>query len=268
MRWQLVLLLIVVFGGGCTHCALERNTLNQMATLTDLRYKEVVENFAVAADNPAVLPFFSVIGAGATQVTDTVRSTSRTNWNPVGFALESLFFHVNRTLQENWTLDPVREPRKLEAIRCAVQIVLGGPDAPCPECNDVLTTFRVADRLAKIPPGWLHVGKKCDVPKEACYKSHHHGVYVWVLPDGMEALSQFTLIMMSIANTDMTTLVPEPATKTVTTEEFEYADDKIKKVTSTTTVIDAATGKIVVPRAAGRAPSSDASLRSLIQLRR
>ena len=33
-------------------------------------------------------------------------------------------------------------------------------------------------------PGWFHVGRKKDVPRDACYVGRHGQRYVWVGPEG------------------------------------------------------------------------------------
>ncbi len=38
--------------------------------------------------------------------------------------------------------------------------------------------------LAQIRPGWFHVGRKRDVPKDACYVGRCRDCYVWVCPEG------------------------------------------------------------------------------------
>ena len=50
------------------------------------------------------------------------------------------------------------------------------------------------------PRGWYGVGGKKDVPKDACYVGRHGDCYVWVNPDGREALSEFTLTVMKLAS--------------------------------------------------------------------
>lgn len=56
------------------------------------------------------------------------------------------------------------------------------------------------DDLGRIRAGWFRVGRKKDVPKEACYVGHRGAVYVWVCPDGREALSEFTLTVLKLAS--------------------------------------------------------------------
>jgi len=59
--------------------------------------------------------------------------------------------------------------------------------------------FGVKDRLRTLPAGWLHVGRMCEVPVEACYKAQCGDTWVWVMRDGMEGLSGFTLVLQDIA---------------------------------------------------------------------
>jgi hypothetical protein len=48
------------------------------------------------------------------------------------------------------------------------------------------------------PPGWFHVGCKEDVPKTACYVGRSGNRYAWVMPDGVGALSRFTVTVLSV----------------------------------------------------------------------
>jgi hypothetical protein len=61
--------------------------------------------------------------------------------------------------------------------------------------------------LARIEPGWFHVGCKRDVPRDACYVGRCGNRYVWVGPDGREALTQFTLTVL-----ELSTLIKETQT--------------------------------------------------------
>ncbi len=54
--------------------------------------------------------------------------------------------------------------------------------------------------LARIGPGWFHVGRKRDVPKGACYVGRCGDCYVWVEADGREALTDFTLIVLTLSS--------------------------------------------------------------------
>jgi hypothetical protein len=70
-----------------------------------------------------------------------------------------------------------------------------------PLARDVCRQVDLIQRaLARIGPGWFHVGRKQDVPRDACSVGHHGGCYVWVGPEGRETLTQFTLTVMKISS--------------------------------------------------------------------
>ena len=65
----------------------------------------------------------------------------------------------------------------------------------------------VQNDLAKIQPGWFHVGRWRDIPKDACYVGRSGHVYVWVGPEGLDQLTEFTLTVLKF-----TTLIKETQT--------------------------------------------------------
>jgi hypothetical protein len=60
-----------------------------------------------------------------------------------------------------------------------------------------LLQVQVRDKI-EVPVGWFGVGCKADVPKGACFVGHHGDRYVWVMPNHVDDLSQFTLIVLGI----------------------------------------------------------------------
>jgi hypothetical protein len=75
------------------------------------------------------------------------------------------------------------------------------PHAQSPLARNVCRQLDVIRRdLARIQPGWFHVGRKKDVPGDACYVGRHGHCYVWVGPEGREALTEFTLTAMKISS--------------------------------------------------------------------
>jgi hypothetical protein len=58
----------------------------------------------------------------------------------------------------------------------------------------------IQEDLAEIHPGWFHVGSKHDVPKDACYIGRSGDRYAWVDPDGIDALTEFTLTVLKISS--------------------------------------------------------------------
>jgi hypothetical protein len=82
-----------------------------------------------------------------------------------------------------------------------------------------------------IPTGWFHVGGKKDVPKNACYVGRYCDSYVWVLPDGIEGLTRFTMTII-----DLATGKPHAPMKTVV--RTYKADGRLDNKQVTTTEID------------------------------
>ena len=44
------------------------------------------------------------------------------------------------------------------------------------------------------------MGRKHDVPKDACYVGRSGDCYVWVGPDGLDELTEFTLTVLKISS--------------------------------------------------------------------
>jgi hypothetical protein len=266
-RWLLAVALATSLPG-CTSAALERQSLDQTISLTDLRLREAMGNLAMVAENPSALPTWSSIYAGTADVNDSGTVTSstvpfvRSAAKPAGyhttFGTESLDLPCSRTVKLNWTLDPSVAPEKIRAMRCACRCAVYGPNGAMFDYNVYLTKpaasmiyplpgpvpqfrldaeviaappplpgrfgqlpsspppgagfyFDVADQLLAIPPGWLHVGCKKEMPHEASYWGSSHDAYVWVMPDGVQSLTNFTLIMQEIARVQLASTYYPPA---------------------------------------------------------
>jgi hypothetical protein len=212
---------------GCTTLSLERHTLEQNTTLMDIRYRQVLENLALIASNPGNLPSYSNILTGVPQVNDMAQFGSTTTWANVspakgigsqsGFGSEQISPMASRAVNESWTLFPVTSPEQLLAIKCSCKWVLSGEESarqdyptlldppPTKKMGPSLSDrhFGVAAKLAQLQCGWLHVGTKCDFPHNAVYKAHCDGIWVWVTPEGMKGLSDFTAIIQEIALTQV-----------------------------------------------------------------
>lgn len=211
-RMRVLPLLILSLVTGCTHGQLRFSTVRQGSTLTEINYKQVLDNMAICATDPNALPYFALATTGNTQITDTAALNALTlNWHPYSGAGTIL---GSRAIVENWGLIPVVEPDRLEAMRCAYQMALGAPAVSCEGCDTLLKRFlNPYNPACQIPSGWFFVSKcKKDVPKHALH-GHYNGTYVWVRPDGMAGLSRFTLTILFIATVDrsqVTTTVGTP----------------------------------------------------------
>jgi hypothetical protein len=113
----------------------------------------------------------------------------------------------------NWILDPVAEPTLLAGAGYACHWAIFGPSADHTEYQKEYPLLRkptitdivgcgaerqyhlgVFDDQHPIPCGWLGVG-----PRGACYQAHCGDTYVWVMPDQMYHLSEFTPVLLDIA---------------------------------------------------------------------
>jgi hypothetical protein len=201
----------------------------------DLRYQEVVENLAMIADNPWALPAYSSIFSGTTDVNDSIQVSSQTTWSrvltkPSGsvttFGTETLDIPASRAVKENWSLDPTIVPEKVRAMRAACWWMLYGPERVgedgkwlgkyaanmSPGCY-----FDVAKRLAWIKPGWIKISCKTRAPARACYSATCRDTTVWVMPEDMQYLSEFLLVIQSIARMNMdASYYPHTKNRTVT----------------------------------------------------
>ncbi|HTU27413.1 MAG TPA: hypothetical protein VMF30_18530 [Pirellulales bacterium] len=76
----------------------------------------------------------------------------------------------------------------------------GGGRDQSPLARNVCRKLAMIEReLAQIQPGWFCVGRKRDVPKDACYSGRYDECYVWVEPAGCEALTRFTLTVLKLS---------------------------------------------------------------------
>jgi hypothetical protein len=223
MRRGSVLVLAALMTAGCTHTILRNSTRHQAATLTDLQYQQVLDNLALQAACPGALPYFAVTALGLTQVSDTGTSMDSVIPNNGIRGLTSGIYNItsSRTLQENWTVVPVMDPDRLDRMRCLYQLALGlrpsGPDDHCAEleaffgghatpvhvggpAEPAAEAAHAQPCLARaVPTGWFCVGPKHKVPWKACYVGRYGRTYVWVMRDGVEDLSRFTLSVLDIA---------------------------------------------------------------------
>src|SRR5262249_42858842 len=121
---------------------------------------------------------------------------------------------VSRQSAQNWTVDPVVDPEKLEAIRLCFKWALGGSDCIDSDGLSLLARpdqvptapgrhFGVLDQLERLPRNWLCVGRACDVPVHARLKAHAGDTWVWVMPEGVRGLADFLLIVQDVARVNI-----------------------------------------------------------------
>jgi hypothetical protein len=230
MKPAIILMSLAVLSSGCTAAMLDRHTVNQAMSVTDMRYQEVMDNLAVVAHNTGTLPSFAINGGGIPQITNTVGVEPKTTWDPIGVMSQTLNAFGKYNPQVLWSFEAVASPAQLAALRYTCLWAVCGPEAidyegqeylraprrsdifppdPCaknPQTPSAYPHFDVMHQLEHIPPHWLKCGSRCDVPKCACYKAKCCGTYVWVNPEDLHALSEFTLVIMDIVTRDPASL--------------------------------------------------------------
>jgi hypothetical protein len=243
--WLLSVSAVTILAGCQTHLVLRDDALKMSNTLTDLQYQQVLNNVALFVHNPSALPGLAAFTAGTASVADQKGYSGNANYAPTltfhqqgGGALPilTLLFNpsVQRQVTENWTMVPITDTDHLRRIRCAFQLLVQGETTDCDRCRARLEAYYLgeADRWeCVIPHGWYHAGGKKDVPKNACYVGCYCGTYVWVMPDGLEGLTRFTMTVM-----DLVSGKPDLPTKTVV-KTFK-ADGKLESTQETTTELD------------------------------
>jgi hypothetical protein len=242
MRAFPLLLVITVLTSGCASSSLQHYTLNQAMTVSDMRYKQVLYDLAVIADNSGNLPSFALTAGGIANVTNTVSVDTATLWAQAvkGFSQETLTAFGQHNPELQWTLDPVVSEPQLEALGYACMWALYGPPDPTSHAMEVLRPltfddvsgvpangvkkppgyhFGVSDQLYRLPQGWVQYGDKKCIPHDAVYSAIYGKTAVWVMKEGLPWLSEFTLVILDISTIDSKTLVaPTPTVQVTFTE--------------------------------------------------
>ena len=248
MKLPMLCVFAIVACCGCTTLALKQDTVTQVMSLPEMRSQEILDNLAVLAHNPGVLPSFEVTTQGTTAVATTLGPLdAKSTFDVNGFASQALTLTGKHAPTMQWTIDPVTNKPQLDALHCAcLWAIYQGPPPDAGHSIEVLraTTiddvyprltycvrfdaklkkkqlvfdlgtvptpqphFAVLDRLAALPPNWLGRGSRSDVPKCACRTAHCCGTYVWVTPEATEAFDEFSLIILDIMDADLETITP------------------------------------------------------------
>ncbi len=252
-RWTMIAVGLLAMTG-CTHAQLRHNTVRQARTVADLQQQQVMDNLAMFVYDANSFPYFAVPSQGTGEVTDKGSASTTLNWIPAGWSAAMFKFDGSRQAKQNWTLNPVNDPRRLELMRCAYQQAVancgcGGVAYDCPDCRKRWNKFYTGDTATPSPektacvkrgivdntclasPCWFQFGCKRCVPKhcDCNYVSHYCGVYVWVSPGpGRNELAKLTLAILDYA----TNVPPVKPTK----EVVYYIDTAGRPTTSVKSV--------------------------------
>jgi hypothetical protein len=105
---------------------------------------------------------------------------------------------ASRSISVNWSLAPLNNPDRLQAMRAAYLTVLD-PMAVDDAENQNLQAIIGKDSSYAIEPGWEYAGRKRDVPKHPAWVAHCGRAYVWVMPENTQQLGRFRLLLLNIA---------------------------------------------------------------------
>lgn len=121
---------------GCTHLALERRTVKQASTLTDLQYQQVLDNLAMFACNPEAMPWHAKLKSGTVQIADQGSGGfSADIAAATGGEVTRLIpaTGAERGILNQWDVDPTSEAEELEQLTLAYRKAI---DPTNPQIND------------------------------------------------------------------------------------------------------------------------------------
>jgi hypothetical protein len=141
MKTVVILVLPLLLGSaGCTTLSLARHTVNQSQSATDYRYQAALHALAMVADNPATLPSYALLSGGLTSLTNTgtLSDTVNLKGRTLYFVSDALALTGSHVPMIQWTVSPVADHTQLEAMRCACNFVLAGPERLPAKCVYIL----------------------------------------------------------------------------------------------------------------------------------
>ena len=211
---------------GCgTHQILERNTVRATSTVIDIEYRTVLMNLAKLSRQPAALPDHADLADGVVQINDRLgfgQSGGFTSFasGTYGFGIDRLGPSGERQVTEQWGVDATTDPQRLASLQDLYRVALGLRPLPPPnaiaylrkrttdasssgdgssQADDQHRQVPIEVLLTDVPsPGWFHVGRKRKVPDGACYVGCYGDSCAWVLADGIQSLSRFTVTVLSV----------------------------------------------------------------------
>lgn len=136
MRLILAGVLTLAFSGGCTVGRLRERTVHQGGSVPDLQYRQVLDNLALFAGNPASLPWHVNLREGTAQITDSLTGGLLIDTSAPDGLLPQLF--GSRTAVAQWGMAPVVDATELRLIRFAYRRARGIDEMPSPEFLDEL----------------------------------------------------------------------------------------------------------------------------------
>jgi hypothetical protein len=104
---------IIVTFSACTPQVLKENTLEQISTIDDMRYRQLLTNISSAIASPDSVPNQAVTSQG----TATSSDTGMVSLQFGAHAQKQITPTVSTVWQDNWTITPVADPQDLRNLR-------------------------------------------------------------------------------------------------------------------------------------------------------
>jgi hypothetical protein len=143
------------------------------------------------------LPSVGTFAEGMSSVQDSASFDAKTMIDGLkGFNGEPLSANVSRNPDMQWSIDPVHIDDQIRALHAVYAWVLtgSGPPVGCDEYR-LLKDFQVYDDLFCLIAeyqDWFCVGCEKDAPKRGPFVAHHGEKYVWIPPQGLNSLLNFS----------------------------------------------------------------------------
>ena len=126
-RFVIALVAIALACAGCGVLPLERKTILQGSTLTDIQYQQVLDNLAMFSCNPNSLAWHIKITGGVVQVADQGSGFIGANLGGPGVIAPNV--GLQRNVLNQWNVDPVVESGDLELLQIAYRKAVDPLDA-------------------------------------------------------------------------------------------------------------------------------------------
>jgi hypothetical protein len=102
---------------------LERSTIEQAGTLTDIQYQQVLNNLAMFCKSPGALPWHVNLRDGSAQIADLGSAQTLLDWHRAITTHPQLL--GSRTVVEQWGMSPVTNDVELKILRVAYRRAVG-----------------------------------------------------------------------------------------------------------------------------------------------
>ena len=201
MRLTVLFLAICSLFTGCALPQLKKNLNRQATSIADIHEQQVLDNLALFSTNRGATPSFALPSGGGTTVNNTKSGNGGLNWNATTLTSSSLGGSASNTLSQNFTLQPINDPDRLELMKCVYLYATCKSSDECLDCASKLHRF-FGNRfeLGCIPQCFFTTQETKPKRHDCLYKTGSYcGCHVIVEPCNYNDLSRLTMAILDIA---------------------------------------------------------------------